>query len=479
MQRDDAPSVRLSLQVGGCAWNRLQHALRLGRQGRQTYVVPAGVAAAAPPPGPALRCALLDLEPVVAQDGSGSVARFADLGIEDGRNFNRNASTGTSGPLNQVRHHVVAMLLDSKLHTWGSREDLHLLLSKALMAQGAKALLVFSEVASEELRERYRAHGVEVTAINYGLGARHYYRELGRLVREHSVTTVHIAFFTYFSLLPWMARLHGVRWIVYHERNPGVLKAKTWEQLLLRVRTRVVAWPMTRVIMISDYVRRRLIQAGIPASKSTVVLHGIDTVQYRPDSTARERVAAEFGIQPGEIILTALSYLLPHKNIDVILRACKRLEERGVKVRCFVVGHGPAEARLQALSQELGLAGRVHWLGHIPNPVPLLQASDLFLMVSTGEGFGLAVAEAMACGAVPIAARSGALPEIVEDGVSGLLVPERDAVALADSIQMLIQDEGRRRLFAANGIDRVRRLFTAEGSTAGVGRVYESMWAGF
>jgi len=100
-------------------------------------------------------------------------------------------------------------------------------------------------------------------------------------------------------------------------------------------------------------------------------------------------------------------------------------------------------------------------------------------MVSTGEGFGLAVAEAMACGAVPIADRSGALPEIVEDGVSGLLIPERDAVALADSIQMLIQDEARRRLFAANGIDRVRRLFTAEGSTAGVVRVYESMWAGF
>jgi glycosyltransferase involved in cell wall biosynthesis len=83
----------------------------------------------------------------------------------------------------------------------------------------------------------------------------------------------------------------------------------------------------------------------------------------------------------------------------------------------------------------------------------------------------------MACGAVPIAARSGALPEIVEDGVSGLLVPERDAVALTGAIQKLIQNEGQRRLFAANGIDRVHRLFTAEGSTAEIVRVYESMWA--
>lgn len=107
----------------------------------------------------------------------------------------------------------------------------------------------------------------------------------------------------------------------------------------------------------------------------------------------------------------------------------------------------------------------------------MLQACDVFLMASTGEGFGLALVEAMACGAAPIAARSGALPEIVEDGVSGLLVLEGDATALADGIQKLTEDEGQRRLFAANGIDRVRRLFTAEGSTAGILRVYESMWA--
>lgn len=373
--------------------------------------------------------------------------------------------------------HVVAMLLDNKLHSWGTREDLHALLSRTLIGRGARVLLVFSETPDNELCNRYRANGIEVTAISYGLGARHYYRQLGRVFREHSVTTVHIAFFSYFSLLPWMARLHGVRYIVYHERNPGLLRAKSWRKFLLRVRTRTLAWPMTRVIAISDFIRRQLIDVGMPSRKCHVVLHGVDVSRYRPDPSARGRLAAEYGIRPGETILASLSYLMPHKNIDVTLRACKRLKDEGLACRYFVIGNGPMKDGLQALGHELGLDEQVVWMGHIPDPVPVLQACDVFLMLSSGEGFGLALAEAMACGAASIAARSGALPEIVQDGKSGLIVPERDVAALEDGIRKLAGDDAFRRRLAANGLERVRDGFTAEASTARIAEIYESMWA--
>ena len=67
----------------------------------------------------------------------------------------------------------------------------------------------------------------------------------GEVVRKHSVTAVHIAFFNYFDPLPWMARLNGVRDIIYHERNPGILRAKSWKMQLIRFRTRLASWPMT------------------------------------------------------------------------------------------------------------------------------------------------------------------------------------------------------------------------------------------
>jgi glycosyltransferase involved in cell wall biosynthesis len=372
---------------------------------------------------------------------------------------------------------VLAVLLDSGLRTWGTREDLWLQFSQALISRGVRPVLVFSETPVEGSRNRFRASGVEVEAINYGKGVFHYYRELGKVVRKYSVTGVHIAFFNYFSIIPWLARLRGVSYIVYHERNPGVLRAKSWEKHLLRLRSRAAALPMTRVIAISDFLRRQLIEVGIPAHKIFLVHHGVDTQRYSPDPGARGRLTAEFAVRPNEIILAVLCKLMPHKNIDVVLEACSQLAKCGIAGRLFVVGDGPMRAELEGLGHRLGIADCVHWLGHIPDPVPILQACDVFLMVSTGEGFGLALAEAMACGAAAVASRSGAHPEIVEDGATGLLVPPRDASALADAIQKLAQDEWLRRDMGLRGLERVRQYFTAEVSTGNVLKLYESMWS--
>jgi glycosyltransferase involved in cell wall biosynthesis len=371
------------------------------------------------------------------------------------------------------------MLLDSALRTWGSREDLWLQFSQALMKHGVRSVLVFSEAPVEALRNRLRGDGVEVEAINYGRGIFHYCRELRKIVRKYSVTAVHIAFFNYFDPVPWLARLNGVRHIVYQERNPGVLQAKSWKRALLWLRTRAASWPMTRVIAISDFIRRQLIEAGIPERKISLVYHGVDTERYTPDPGARARLTSEFAIRPDATILAALTYMnRPHKNVDVILEACSQLKDRGLAVRLFMIGEGAMRAELQALGQKLRVEDQVHWLGHIPDPVPVLQGCDIFLMVSEGEGFGLALAEAMACGAATVAARSGALPEIVENGTSGLLVPPRDTTALADAIQKLVQDGRVRREMALRGLERVQRNFTVLGSIENVVRVYESMWAG-
>jgi glycosyltransferase involved in cell wall biosynthesis len=364
------------------------------------------------------------------------------------------------------------MLLDSALRTWGTREDLHMMLSKGLATHGAKSVLVFSEAPAAELRDRYEAEGIAVEVINYKRGPWHYYRRLGEVVRKHSVTAVHIAFFNYFDPLPWMARLNGVRSIIYHERNPGILRAKSWKMQLIRLRTRIASWPMTRVISISYFLERQLTAAGIPARKITVIHHGIDIGKYRPDPEARPRVAAEFRIAPGELIVVSLCYLMPHKNIDTLLQSCRILADRGVPVRTFIVGEGPLRGDLEALAKKLRLSDQVHWLGHIKDPVPLLQAADVFLLISEGEGFGLAIAEGMACGATAVASDSGALPEIVEDGKSGLVVPLRDAGALAEAIQKLACDEGLRRRLAQSGLERVRTLFSVGKSTQSIVDLY-------
>jgi glycosyltransferase involved in cell wall biosynthesis len=378
-----------------------------------------------------------------------------------------------------MRGQVIAILLDSAPRTWGSREEMHLRLSQALIARGLRPLLVFSEEIPKELRDRFHANGIEVApAVNYEKGLFKYYRELGKIIRNYSVTVVHIAFFNYFSLVPWLVRLRGVRYVVYHERNPGVLRAKSWKKRLLQIRGRVVALPMTRVAAISQFVQQQLIEVGVPGRKISLVYNGVDARRYSPDPSAKGRLINEFSIRPDEITLATLSYLdRPHKNIDVVIEACRQLVKRRVAIRLLVIGDGEMRGELEALADKLGIADRIHWLGHIFDPIPILQGCDVFLMVSQGEGFGLALAEAMACGVAAVAARSGALSEIVEDGKSGLLVPPSDASALADAIEKLAKDENLRRKLALNGLERVRHHFTVAASIEEMMRVYESMWS--
>jgi starch synthase len=108
--------------------------------------------------------------------------------------------------------------------------------------------------------------------------------------------------------------------------------------------------------------------------------------------------------------------------------------------------------------------------------VSLLQASDIFVLASTGEAFGLVLAEAMACGVPVVGSRSGAIPEIVDDGVTGLLVTARDEVSFADAIEKLARDERLRKEMGASSLARVQAEFNVERDAEDTLRIYESLW---
>jgi glycosyltransferase involved in cell wall biosynthesis len=110
------------------------------------------------------------------------------------------------------------------------------------------------------------------------------------------------------------------------------------------------------------------------------------------------------------------------------------------------------------------------------DPSTLLQASDIFVLASVGEAFGLVLAEAMACGLPVVGSRSGSLIEVVEDGNTGLLSTPLDAVAFADAIERLSRDVPRRKEMAARGIERVKTHFTVDLAVVKTIDIYESLW---
>ena len=193
--------------------------------------------------------------------------------------------------------------------------------------------------------------------------------------------------------------------------------------------------------IVSDY--------GVSRDRIAVVPEPIDLLRWRA------ALAAAPDRPRGPVSILCVAHLYPRKDVATLLGAMARLAG-GAVLR--VVGTGPALAGLQRRAREIGLNGRVEFLGHLPfdRLAAEYRRADLFCLPSRQEGFGIVFLEAMAAGLPVVAVRAAAVPEIVADGTSGILVPPGDPAALADALERLIADPAQRRRFSEDGLRRVR-----------------------
>lgn len=145
---------------------------------------------------------------------------------------------------------------------------------------------------------------------------------------------------------------------------------------------------------------------------------------------------------PGEHIITHISNFRPVKRVDDVVRVFARIAAQ-TPARLLLVGDGPDRARAQELADAEGIGEHVLFLGKQNSVAELLACSDLFLLPSENEAFGLVALEAMACGVPVVATNTGGIPEVVEDGVSGYLAAIGDVDAMADAALSLLTDPAR------------------------------------
>jgi len=374
-----------------------------------------------------------------------------------------------------VNKESIAVLLDSAPLTWTSQEDRHLLLAKELIAKGIRPVLIFSAPLKAEYQKRFDEAGVVVRSLGYDGRPFRFYRGLKQIFREYEVDTAHIIFFDYFSLVPWIVRATGLKRIIYEMQNSGIFRATKWKRMLLRFRTKITTAPVVQFIAISEFVKNQLIAAGVNERLITVRYLGVDVERFQPDPRASKAWRERFNVGPSEVLLSSVSYLRPFKNPDILVRGCQHLKSQGVAFRLFVAGDGDMLPDLKSLSKELGVEKNIHWLGNMSDPRNLLQASDLFLLASTGEAFGLVLVEAMACGVPIVGSDSGAVPEVIEPGKSGQLFKPRMPIELAAAVEKLSIDNSLRRNMAQEAIKRAKKLFTTEIAVRNTIAIYEQL----
>lgn len=173
----------------------------------------------------------------------------------------------------------------------------------------------------------------------------------------------------------------------------------------------------------------------------------------------RAELAAAPSPSTDDPVLLTVALLCPRKSRDILLRAMVALPPRWRQVRLHIVGVGPEWLRLRALARQLGLTGRGQFLGHVSRAhlAAEYRQCALFCLPSRQEGFGIVYLEAMAAGKAVVACRAAAVPELVDHGVTGLLVAPGDSTALAAALTDLLDDPARRADFGAAGRERAAR----------------------
>jgi len=261
------------------------------------------------------------------------------------------------------------------------------------------------------------------------------------------------------------ARLVGLRGLVHHLHTADPTLEKRHlrlERLLARVTRRVLCCSLA----VAEHARRDL---GLPDGIVEVVPNGIETAPQVSREEARRRLG-----DPREPVVGCVGSLAPHKGQAVLLRAFAALDARDRAGTLVLVGDGAERAALEGLADLLGVRGQVLFLGQRPDVRSFLAGFDLLVAPSIGrEGLGVAVLEGMDAGLPVVASRVGGLPEALEDGRTGILVPEGDPAALSAAMTAVLSRPDRGAALGAEGKRAVEERFRAAAMVRRIETIYE------
>ena len=232
-----------------------------------------------------------------------------------------------------------------------------------------------------------------------------------------------------------------------------------------------------KVITISQGISQVLVnQMNIPAEKIVCVHSAIDTEEYHPGGD-KDWLKLSFGLPDNAYVIGMVSQFIERKGHRILLQALPEVITQHPQTHVVLFGHGPLEQAMQQLCIQLQLEKYVTFAGFRNDLARIIPALDLVVHPASREGLGVALLQAAACGIPIVAGRAGGIPEIVHDGVNGLLVPPNDAKALTLAINNLLADPKQAARFGQAGRRIVEQNFSLAQMVQGNYQVYAELLA--
>jgi len=274
------------------------------------------------------------------------------------------------------------------------------------------------------------------------------------------------------------------RWLGHREGVPKIISTEhgihTWDTSGRPLRPLIrAAWMHTArhaqaIVAVSEFVRRQLLAEGVPAPKIQLIRNGVDVQRFHP-LTPGEKIESrrKFGFGLESCLVVAAGKLAPLKGHMTMLKAVQKILATHTNptppLEFAIAGDGPLFNDLQMFLRQQQLANCVRMMGHLSDDLPqFLGCADIVVQPSRMESFGLVAAQALSCAVPVIASDVGGLPELVEDGVTGRLVPPEDPTALAEVIVDLAANAspemgtaGRRKIIERFDVEKTAQDYAA------------------
>jgi len=289
-----------------------------------------------------------------------------------------------------------------------------------------------------------------------------------RLLKERHIDVMHSHEFATNVYATLLSKITGVPSVATaHGKN---YYGDKWRR---RAAYRFTARHSTMVAVSHDLKRFLTEQIGIPPRNIRVVHNGIDLRQYSINA-ASSASRADLGIGASQRVIGTVGNLFAVKGQTYLLKACKALADAYPNIALLIAGEGEELSSLRKEASDLGIADNVKFLGFRSDVPSLLQAMEVFVLPSLSEGLPLSLLEALALQKPVVATNVGGIPEIVQDGLAGFLVPPGSPEALAERILLLLRSPATADRFGKAGRRRVEEAFDVAKMIEEYQSLYES-----
>ena len=357
-------------------------------------------------------------------------------------------------------------MIDLNPKKFGALEEYALHISKKLLEMDYFAVVGFSEYPPDWLMQKFNSAGIRVLKFNPSNGAFPLILDLRKAVKKYDLNIVHATFYPFYSPNLIIGTIGNGCKLIYSDQVSRIAHPlKGLKSVLRFLRNRFYQKYIHAIIADANFVRECQIRDHFTQpDKVQVIYNGVNLQRFgKANHEKRSSFLNEFDISPDSSVVVTIAQCIWEKGLNYFIDSANLIIKERPNSIFFIVGEGPERSALEKQVLDLGLKDKIIFTGMRVDTEMFLSVADVFVLLSIWEeAFAFTLLEAAASGCPIVATRIGAIPESVQDGVTGILVPPKDAKAAADAILKLLNDDALRLKMGMAARKRVEENFSLE-----------------